>query len=79
MGKIPPVFRTKFRIHKYQVGLDTWYEVSEKPWYWPVWDKCCVRQLGVVLPLMFQNHFKAKRYILFRQGKSITDLVVEYL
>jgi len=42
-------FKRQFRIRRFESLGETWYEVQEKRWYWPVWDSwtMCTLNRGV--------------------------------
>lgn len=62
------MFRTKFRIHHCRGFNEEWYEVSEKLWYWPWWERCCYIQFNIVFPMIFDNILKARQYIHLRKN-----------
>ena len=48
-------FETKYQIHRFDTMDSQWYQVKERPWYWPFWDFWADRSYGTSIPVAFDS------------------------
>jgi len=79
---ISSLFRSKHRIHLVKDLCGARYEVSEKRWYWPFWDKWATMGPGEVSRITtFASLYAARHAIRYRltRADNLLDSVIEYL
>ena len=72
-------FSKQFRVCKFETLGETWYEVQEKSWYWPVWDSWTMYVVNTKTTetIKYQSLYVAKEAIKFyrRLGKPARTIV----
>lgn len=49
------IFETKYQIHKFETLSEHWYQVKERPWYWPFWGYWSDNTYGKPIPVTFKT------------------------
>lgn len=73
---------TRFRIRRFTTLGDTWFEVQQWKWYWPIWDTWthCPTYQAEPVSIKYKSLYIAREAVCFYQrATSPRNTVVDHL